>query len=534
MSIAEQETSTAPERADSGDAAQVSEFVHVDPATLVIGANVRIDRRDAKEFAASIKARGVLEAITAYRDEEGALVVLRGQRRAVVAASVGTPTGTVPVRVVPAPQEADRITDQITENVHRAAMSDGEVRDGMAQLVAIGVSAAQVAKRLAVPRASVTKAVAVAKSDTARARMDADHLTLEDAAIYAEFEDDPDAIAELDARPHWTPIAHLAQKLRDRATERREREAEADQARAEGLPVIEASQLPRSVWQHELEDLVDAEGNPVAAETWPQIPGASVVIERRWVPADPDEASTDDDGDSELGEREVWARVWVCTDPAAAGLHHPHLPRTGSHTGTTSGTDGDTEADHEAEQAAREARSAERRLVIANNAAWRSAETVRRRWLTQFFTRKSAPVGAEALICQAVVVQRHHLSRALDNLHPRLLDLLPSPTRDEQADATTGYHGSRDALARLHATARTAKAATMLTLACVLAAWEDSTSVQTWRGPSAWDAEVLTALIGWGYEPSDVERVLLQAHPDRQDDTGENAPDGAGEPDPTA
>jgi ParB family chromosome partitioning protein len=82
----------------------IEELVHLDPATLVIGANVRTDvHPDAPEFAASIKARGVLEVITAYRDTDGDVVVLRGQRRTVVSAEVGTPTGTVPVPIVPVP-----------------------------------------------------------------------------------------------------------------------------------------------------------------------------------------------------------------------------------------------------------------------------------------------------------------------------------------------------------------------------------------------------------------------------------------------
>jgi ParB family chromosome partitioning protein len=48
----------------------------------------------------------------------------------------------------------------------------------------------------------------------------------------------------------------------------------------------------------------------------------------------------------------------------------------------------------------------------------------------------------------------------------------------------------------------------MVTLAAVVAAWEDSTSKQTWRNPSAWDARVLSALTEWGYEPSEVEALL--------------------------
>ena len=77
--------------------AAVEELLHVDPGALVIGPNVRTDTHpDAREFAASVKARGVVEVITAYRADDGGLVVLRGQRRAVVAAPVSYTHLTLP------------------------------------------------------------------------------------------------------------------------------------------------------------------------------------------------------------------------------------------------------------------------------------------------------------------------------------------------------------------------------------------------------------------------------------------------------
>lgn len=164
------------------------ELIEVDPATLTVGANVRTDtHHDAREFAASIKARGVLEVITAYRDEDGHLVVLRGQRRTVVATEVGTPSSTVPVRVLPHPNEADRITDQISENVHREAMNQREVCDGLEQLALLGVSAAQIAKRTGLARPTVKAALAVAGSESAKEAMTQEALTLDQAAILAEF-----------------------------------------------------------------------------------------------------------------------------------------------------------------------------------------------------------------------------------------------------------------------------------------------------------------------------------------------------------
>ena len=48
----------------------------------------------------------------------------------------------------------------------------------------------------------------------------------------------------------------------------------------------------------------------------------------------------------------------------------------------------------EADEAAAEAAKQERRLVLANNKAWRAAELVRREWLATFVTRKTAPKDA--------------------------------------------------------------------------------------------------------------------------------------------
>jgi hypothetical protein len=53
--------------------------------------------------AAFVAPTGVAEVITVYRNESWDLVVLKGQRRTTVA--VGTPTGTVPVRVLPKPAD---------------------------------------------------------------------------------------------------------------------------------------------------------------------------------------------------------------------------------------------------------------------------------------------------------------------------------------------------------------------------------------------------------------------------------------------
>lgn len=130
-------------------------------------------------------------------------------------------------------------------------------------------------------------------------------------------------------------------------------------------------------------------------------------------------------------------------------------------------------------------------------------DTVRRDWLAGFLTRKSAPKGAESLICEAVLTGNYTLSKAMDHRHPMLFKLLG-------IDVPSGYYGAGyEECQKIATKATTPKGATMTVLAAVLAAWEDSTGKQTWRNPTGWDARVLGALAEWGYEPSDVERLLL-------------------------
>jgi ParB family chromosome partitioning protein len=348
---------------------EVGHLYEVAPGELKIGTNVRTDTRpDAKEFAASIRSRGVLEVISAYVDAEGTLTVLRGQRRTVVAVKVGTPT--VPVRVVPSPDDVDRIIDQVSENVHRQDMHARETRDAIEQLAMIGVSAAQIAKRVALPRSTVDSALTVAANPATKERMDAAGMTLEDAANFAEFEDDPGAIATLTQAwesPYQRPrIAHIVQRLRNERAEAQALQFEVDRLRTKGLPVLDPQDAPDDLHRHRLAQLRDTDGQHVPEEQWPAITGAAVVVIVEW------SERADDEDDVEPSEPEqVYVPVWVCTDPAAAGLYYGATgPRSEAPTGQQNEEE---QAAREAEtEARREAESAQRRRVIANNKAWKA------------------------------------------------------------------------------------------------------------------------------------------------------------------
>ena len=73
----------------------------LDPTTLVIADNVRLDPRLDKQFLASIRERGVLEPVVGHRTPDGTVVVEYGQRRTLAAREVGQ--ATIPVIVSDTP-----------------------------------------------------------------------------------------------------------------------------------------------------------------------------------------------------------------------------------------------------------------------------------------------------------------------------------------------------------------------------------------------------------------------------------------------
>ncbi len=348
------------------------------------------------------------------------------------------------------------------------------------QLALLGVSAAQIAKKTAVARPRVDAALTVAGSENTRHRLAAEELSLDDAAVLAEFEDDEAATERLTrAMERKEPLAHTAQRLRDERTERDEVRAEAERLRAEGVPALDPEEIPELHYMLDLTWFVDSEGHAIPKDQWPTVPGAAVVVTKRWRRVDGEDVP-------------VLETDWIVTDPTAAGLVKSWEYGSGA-----------SDTQQSAEQS--EANRVERRRVIAGNKAWRSAESVRRQWLASFIARKTAPTGSEALICEAVLRHTFALGQAMGHNHPGLIGLI--------GDETDGQYGDLDTCERLATEPKTPKAYNMRTLAAVIAAWEQQTGVHTWRNATEWDTRVMGALIAWGYDASDVERSLLDDEP---------------------
>ena len=144
--------------------------------------------------------------------------------------------------------------------------------------------------------------------------------------------------------------------------------------------------------------------------------------------------------------------------------------------------------------------------MIANNKAWASAETVRREWLAGSLARKTAPKGAEAMICEAVVTGQHFLYKAMEANHPMLRTRLDHGAEKSRWDSTQRRRQHRRQ--GQHAQGRDRDRPRRRPQA-----GEATTGKHSWRNATGWDTRKLGALMEWGYQPSEVERILVGEEP---------------------
>ncbi|MBM4487710.1 ParB N-terminal domain-containing protein (plasmid) [Prescottella equi] len=471
------------------------ELVTVDPTTLLVDTNIRADLRLTKGFLQSIAEHGVMTPPTAVRTADGQLRVRTGHRR--TAAAVHNGLAAIPVLVIgdEATDDAatlDRLATQWAENEHRTGLDHADKVDTVEQMSLLGVPAGQIAKRLKTTRREVAAAVAVAQNDTARSHLAERDLTLDEAAAFAEFSDDPDAIASLEHAIDTGRLAHVAQSLRDRRAEHAAALEAGSAYAAEGITIY-TEHPAYGTGPRALHSLVDADGNEATRETVPTehlaayMQGRVAYLDKETGDEIDEDtidftAGPDDEPDEGLRHPDTvdinhdgYRPVWYCTDPTAAGLRD----RYGRNTNTATADDSDTgKAD----------RAAERRAVIDNNKAWTSAETVRRAWLTDLAARKGAPKGAATFIANSLAAR----ARLFDAYHVH-------QTRNEILGTTNATD-----ITALIGKASEARAQ-LLALVQVLAAHEAATGKNDWRTINTDTVTYLRYLESLGYTLSEIE-----------------------------
>lgn len=197
------DTQTAPTTETDDDTAGVVEpdsswVQQLDPATLVMDANVRHDARPDRAMIASVRDHGVLQPVIAVATGDGRARVRFGHRRTL--AALAARRATVPVIVHPTSADADaaaveleRLATQTQENTHRQGLTTAEQMDvfaGMAELG--GLTAGQIAARTKVPRRDVAAGLRAARRPEVREAVAAAALTLEQGAALEEFSDQPE------------------------------------------------------------------------------------------------------------------------------------------------------------------------------------------------------------------------------------------------------------------------------------------------------------------------------------------------------
>ncbi|BBG05810.1 MULTISPECIES: ParB/RepB/Spo0J family partition protein [Pseudonocardia] len=496
------------------DAAAFGRLALVDPNTLELEVNTRLDANLDPHFCASIRDRGVQEPITVRRRaSDGTLIVRTGQRRTLAAVRVGL--SQVPVIISPEPAsedgddvdtgsedyragQAERIVEQLVENQHRRGIADAEEVAAHQQLLGLGFKPADIAKVVRTKADRVRATTQAAQSTRAVAIGSRYELDLVQMSMIAEFEDDDEAVKTLTTVAVREPgqFGHVAQRLRDERAAQQVHAAAVAELTQAGVTVIDRDDdryaaATGLAWLRPSAD--DPEGTGIEEDTHQDCPGhaAEIVTFRRY------------------GEGHQARVNWLCLDPTA----HGHAPLRESMR-TRTGAAGGSASESDEERAAREARDKEaarieRRRVIANNKAWASAETVRREWLAELLAKKSAPKGAAVYVAAELGQGAHALRKAMESGNSLACELLGLAAPDGG-----GYYSGRvNPLAEAARATSTARA-TMLSLAFVLGAYEAGTHQGNWRNADPATQRYLSQLRDWGYTLCEVEQLALDPNAD--------------------
>ncbi|MGH3534884.1 MAG: ParB/RepB/Spo0J family partition protein [Pseudonocardiaceae bacterium] len=485
----------------SVEAARGEELRWVDPRELILSDNVRTDVALDKGFIADVAERGVRQPVPVRPDESGRLVVRTGQRRVLAAIEAGLDRVRVLVEdetlTDERAQAIDRILDQLGENEHRSDLGEADEARATQQLLGLGLSARQIARRRHLPIKRVTTAAVVAQNPLALDAVTEGVFDLAQAAVVAEFTDDQAAVTTLTSAARTRPeqFSHVAQRLRDDREETRLRAQLTATLTEQGVTIIDR---PSTLFDGTIRRLADLRATPDTT------PGTELTAQDHA--GCPGHAAFLDDRNSWRPVAERVAAVWVCTDFVRHGHAERHTALGVATTGKVTGA-GMTEE-----------QKTERRTVIANNKAWESATTVRRDWLRKFLTRSAAPKDALRWIAATLAQGSHDVRKAMESDHPMAMELLGLK------HAARGYaRRSPHAIATAAVKASPGRA-TVLTVAMLIAALEQGTDRRAWRCPTDDHLAYFGQLRSWGYPLSDVEMLVLTAGaPDpakaRTDDT---------------
>jgi ParB family chromosome partitioning protein len=456
----------------------------VDPRALLDNPdNARRPERDREGLAPSIVALGILTPPLVRNTDTGELVLIAGERRKYSAIAAGL--ATIPVYVRNDLSPVHQVAGMLVENIGRDDLTPVEEAVAIQQLAGFdGVTQKDITAMTGIKATKVRQALIVVRSDIATEVAGRYDLTLDQAAVVAEFGDDPEAVKLLTAaavkQPEQWP--HVVARLRRERDDRQRYEAVAVALTGSGWPVVE---LESGYWLPEgarwLDDLPSVKGKALTVAKHRTCPGhAAAIIE-----------STEDDG---------YAAAYLCLDPI--GNDHVTLDEGDGETPGRASV-GESSVAHES-GGWTEGQKAERRLVVANNKAWDAAEQVRLAFVTELLHRRTTPKGTLRFVTETLLSDPAVATSGDD----RDLDRVLGHVHGEQ-EPREGDWWARPAATALLDQATPDARLPMLLLAQVVAGIEATTGRSSWRTPSGRLARYFSYLESVGYGVSDVEHLVF-------------------------
>ncbi|MEU4806426.1 ParB N-terminal domain-containing protein [Actinosynnema sp. NPDC023587] len=446
-------------------------FELLDPRMLVLDRNSRTIgdiEAEKPDLCASVRRHGVRIPVIVHPAEDGRYRVQDGHCRTIIAISLPGEDLLIPAIVT----ESDDVRqwrwlrDQWLANEVRSGYDTADTARIFEELTLFGLSVEEVADELSVGVESVEAGLRTRRSEKATTALrDFPQLSLLQAAELAEFEDDEDAYRELVDTLEADP-AGFDHALAEWHQEYRLRDA-----------------------RDELAATVRAAGVEVVGDT---MPAGAQRLDRLYR-GRKDRTRLDDKA---AGHESCPGHAAIVTSNTLAGTATAiHLCRDWASHGHVEVWSVNPQASASPEWTPE--RKAARVRVLRNNKAWRAAETVRHTALRTLLAG-SPPRAAGQFIARSLVEGDHELRRAMERNHVfacRLLDLKESKG------------GGRNPLSQ-KLTKANADQATMVALAVVLAAFEASTSVETWRTPTPEQKRYFAALAKWGIRLHWVEQLV--------------------------
>jgi ParB family chromosome partitioning protein len=456
--------------------------------------NVRADLDLSDEFVTSISENGVLVPLRITIDGEGDAEnyrVIDGHRRLAAAVKAGLDEVPYDMASERCGDEAGQFLDMFNAHRHRKGFTRLEEADALFSASSAGATRTRIRRSTGLKPGQVKAALAAATlADDTRASVEelsrdrGDELTLEDLAIVAEFQDDPDALRRLMGLAiYHDSLEHEAERLRQERAERAAHDKLRAELEAVGLTITDT--LPPGALRL---TFLTHEGEQLTPESHVTCPGHAAYFQD-WDLENP---------------------VYYCADPTAYEHQRPESAVSASPSpvlGAAGPSGSPPSASDPASPSVEDPEiAASRRRVIEGNRAWRAAAEVRHRWLaSQLFGRRSAPREVDVFVATQLLtmpeVPRRYLSSAL--MSPAF-------------DATTGQQVSQ--MIETCTTAASRKLP-LLILAPLVAAYEHALSglagsQDTWRDnrfspcPYADAGTYFTFLASIGYQLSSIEQAV--------------------------